>query len=70
MMGTAVHVVLRAHFLVDTCQQSQLKEEMTLLDPEIQILMDQAEELQSLLRGETTLADATCSEILIKLDRA
>ena len=35
-------------------------------DPEIQILLDQAEELySSLLRGETMLADATCSEILM-----
>ncbi|KAH3816190.1 hypothetical protein DPMN_117701 [Dreissena polymorpha] len=44
---------------------------MTQEDPEIQILLDQAEELySSLLRGETTLADATCSEILIKLETA
>ncbi|KAH3788817.1 hypothetical protein DPMN_166979 [Dreissena polymorpha] len=39
---------------------------MTKEDPEIQILLDQAEELlSSLLRGDTMLADATCSEILM-----
>ncbi|KAH3725761.1 hypothetical protein DPMN_051610 [Dreissena polymorpha] len=44
---------------------------MTQEDSEIQIRLDQAEELySSLLRGATTLADATCSEILIKLETA
>ncbi|KAH3722154.1 hypothetical protein DPMN_065107 [Dreissena polymorpha] len=46
-------------FFVDKCLHRQLISEMTQEDPEIQILLDLAEELYfSLLRGETTIADA------------
>ena len=38
-------------------------------DPEIQTLLDQAEELySSVLSGDTTLGDAACSEVLIQLE--
>ncbi|KAH3846646.1 hypothetical protein DPMN_088948 [Dreissena polymorpha] len=71
MTGKAVQRALWGQFLVDKCLHSQLIAEMTQEDPEIQILLDQAEELySSLLKGETTLADYTCSEILIKLETA
>ncbi|KAH3837183.1 hypothetical protein DPMN_110563 [Dreissena polymorpha] len=44
---------------------------MTKEDPAIQILLDQTEELySSLLRSETTLANTTCTEILITLKTA
>ncbi|KAH3863574.1 hypothetical protein DPMN_026564 [Dreissena polymorpha] len=67
----AVQRALRGHLLVDKCLHSQLISEMTQEDPEIQILLDQTEELySSILRGETTLADAACSEILMKLKTA
>ncbi|KAH3852490.1 hypothetical protein DPMN_095000 [Dreissena polymorpha] len=68
--GKDVQRALRGHFLVEKCLHRQLISEITK-DPEIQILLDQAEELySSLLRCETTIADATCSEILIKLNTA
>ncbi|KAH3726185.1 hypothetical protein DPMN_052042 [Dreissena polymorpha] len=53
-------MALRGNFLVDT-----FIAEMTQEDPDIRKLLYQAEELYStLLDGEKTLADATCSEIL------
>ena len=60
---------LRGHLLVDKCLHSQLITEIAKDDPEIQTLLDQAEELySSLLSGETTLGDAACSEVLIQLE--
>ena len=60
---------MRGHLLVDKCLHSQLITEMATDDPEIQTLLDQAEELySSVLSGETMLADAACSEVLIHLE--
>ena len=64
-----IQTALRGHLLVDKCLHSQLITEMAKDDPEIQTLLDQAEELySSLLSGETTLGDAACSEVLIQLE--
>ena len=69
MTGKAVQRALRGHLLVDKCLHSQVITEMSKDDPEIQTLLEQAEELySSLLSGETTLGDAACSEVLIKLE--
>ena len=69
MTGKAVQRALRGHLLVDKCLHSQLITEMAKDNPEIQTLLDQAEELySSLLSGETTLGDAACSEVLIQLE--
>ena len=69
MTGKAVQRALRGHLLVDKCLHSQLITEMAKDDPEIQTLLDQADELySSLLSGETTLGDAACSEVLIQLE--
>ena len=69
MTGKAVQGALRGHLLVDKCLHSQLIMERAKADPEIQTLLDQADELySSLLSGETTLGDAACSEVLIQLE--
>ena len=69
MTGKAVHRALRCHLLADKCLYSQLITGMFKDDPEIQTLLDQAEELySSLLSGEMTLRDAAGSEVLIKLE--
>jgi len=69
MTGKAVQRALRGHILVDKCLYSQFITEMAKDDPEIQTVLDQAEELySSLLSGETTLGDAACSEVLIQLE--
>ena len=69
MTGKTVQRALRGHLLVDKCLHSQLITEITKDDPEIQTLLDQAEELySSVLSGETTLGDAACSEVLIQLE--
>ena len=69
MTGKAVQRALRGHLLVDKCLHSQLITEIGKDDPEIQTLLDKAEELySSLLSGETTLGDAACSEVLIQLE--
>ena len=57
MTGKAVQRALPGHLLVDKCLHSQLITEMAKDDPEIQTLLDQAEELYS----------AACSEVLIQL---
>ena len=54
----AVQRASRDHLLVEKCIHSQLSAEMTKEDPDIQILLDHANNLySSLLRGKTTLAD-------------
>ena len=69
MTGKAVHSALWGHLLVDKCLHSQLIKEMVKDNPEIQTLLDQAEELHSsLISGETTLRDAASSEVLIELE--
>ena len=69
MTGKAVHRALQGHLLADKCLYSHLITEMVKDDPEIQTLLDQAEELySSLLSGEMTLRDAAGSEVLIKLE--
>ena len=69
MTGKAVQRALRGHLLVDKCLHSQLITDIAKDDPEIQTLLDQAEELySSLLSEETTLGDAACSEVLIQLE--
>ena len=45
MTGKAVQRALRGHILVDKCLYSQFITEMAKDDPEIQTLLDQAEEL-------------------------
>ncbi|KAH3871007.1 hypothetical protein DPMN_034201 [Dreissena polymorpha] len=71
MTGKVVQRALRGHFLVNKGLHSQLITEITQEDPDIQIPLDQAEELYSFLRrGETTLADSSCSEVFIKLETA
>jgi hypothetical protein len=63
MTGKAVQRALWGHLL------GQLIAEMAKDDPEIQTLLDQAEELySSLLSGEMTLGDAACSEVLNQLE--
>ena len=69
MTGKTIQRALRGHLLVDKCLHSQPITEMAKDDPEIQTLLDQADELySSLLSGETTLGDAACSEVLIQLE--
>jgi hypothetical protein len=69
MTGKAVQRALRGHLLVDKCLHSQLITEITKNEPEIQTLLDQAEEVYfSLLSGEMLLGDAACSQVLIQLE--
>ena len=66
MTGKAVQRALRGHPLVDKCLHSPLITEMAKDVPEIQTLLDQADELySSLLSGEVTLGDA---EVMIQLE--
>ncbi|KAH3724085.1 hypothetical protein DPMN_049887 [Dreissena polymorpha] len=67
MSGKAVHEVLRGDFHVDTYLHSEPITEMTQKDPEIQILLNKIKELySSLLKAESTLADATCYENVLR----
>jgi len=65
MIRTAVHKDSRDHLVVEKCIHSQLTAEMTQEDPDIQILLDHAKDLQcSLLRDKTMLTDDTYYAIL------
>ena len=52
MTGKAVQRTLGDHLLVDKCLHSQLITEMAKDDPEIQTLLDQADELYSSFLAE------------------
>ncbi|KAH3840158.1 hypothetical protein DPMN_113602 [Dreissena polymorpha] len=67
----AIVHISRDHLLVEKCIHSQLTAEMTQEDPDIQILLDHAKDLNcSRLKDKTTQADDTYYAILIKFERA